>query len=194
MPLLNRKAYHFEAKPADLKPTEEVRVSGACRTPVHAHKRLSSAMAAATRAQGRPARRTAPPRCRSTLPARCPPPPRRASLSPTRQVWVIEATGEVFRSYEAFLSKKGLYEQEVWSCRYTGKGGLTLEQALAAEKKAVAALEAVSAPASSAAQPPLLRRCPCPQCICLTLFRLLWASAAARYRATAGASQPSAPV
>ncbi|PSC69056.1 DDT domain-containing protein [Micractinium conductrix] len=63
-----------------------------------------------------------------------------SDLSPEEQVWVMESTGEVFRSYEAFLQKKELYGQAVFSCRYSGKGSLTLEEALAAEKKAVEGL------------------------------------------------------
>mgnify|MGYP001810882225 CR=1 FL=1 len=55
----------------------------------------------------------------------------------------MESTGEVFRSYEAFLQKKELYGQAVFSCRYSGKGSLTLEEALAAEKKAVEGLAPV---------------------------------------------------
>lgn len=109
------------------------------------------------------------------------------------QVFHIEATGEVFRSYETFLQKKDLYGQvgagrpglpspgmqpparrqasgptsccpcapfreestilcqfmssmqTVWACRYSGKGGMTFEEAQEAEKKAVAALASVRA-------------------------------------------------
>ncbi|KAL4440713.1 hypothetical protein ABPG77_000422 [Micractinium sp. CCAP 211/92] len=63
-----------------------------------------------------------------------------ADLDPEEQVFHIEATGEVFRSYETFLQKKDLYGQTVWACRYSGKGGMTFEEAQEAEKKAVAAL------------------------------------------------------
>ncbi|KAL4457501.1 hypothetical protein ABPG75_012366 [Micractinium tetrahymenae] len=63
-----------------------------------------------------------------------------ADLDPEEQVFHIEATGEMFRSYEAFLHRKELYGQTVWSCRYSGKGGMTFEEAQEAEKKALAAL------------------------------------------------------
>jgi hypothetical protein len=59
-------------------------------------------------------------------------------------VFVVKATGEVFRTYEAYLKQMELYRQAVWSCRYSGKGGLALEEAQEAERKAVAALQAVS--------------------------------------------------
>lgn len=36
--------------------------------------------------------------------------------------------------------------QSVWSCRYSGKGGMTFEEAQEAERKAVAALASVRAP------------------------------------------------
>ena len=95
-----------------------------------------------------------------TLPSRrChrrpPPPPLVAHTScasarlPALQVWVVSATGEVLRSYEAYLQKMDLYKQEVWSCKYTGKGGMSFEDAAECEKKAVAALQAVRAAVSS---------------------------------------------
>lgn len=74
----------------------------------------------------------------AAAPPNCPPP------LPALQVFVIEATGEVFRSYEAFLQKKELYGQPVWSCKYSGRGGMSLEEAQEAEKKALAALASVS--------------------------------------------------
>lgn len=166
MPLLNRKTvYVFDTKPTDLQPDEEARTGPgptqsvapcALQPPgpsLHGHSRLSRTMGAARRPQ---AAHSAAPPPRAAARRRRPPAPAAPAPLPARQVWVIEDTGEVFRSYEAFLSKKGLYEQEVWACRYTGKGGLTLEQALASEKKAVAALEAVSArqgPATRGAAP-----------------------------------------
>lgn len=59
-------------------------------------------------------------------------------------MFVVKATGEVFRTYEAYLKQMELYNTASWSCRYTGKGGLTLEEAQEAEHKAVAALQSVS--------------------------------------------------
>lgn len=94
-----------------------------------------------------------------------PPPPtqqRRCtpdSLPPLPQVWHIESTGEVFRSYEAYLQRMELYKQGVWSCKYTGKGGLTFEEAQQAEAKAVKQLDSVrhwAGPQTAAAPAQLL--------------------------------------
>ncbi|PRW55979.1 DDT domain-containing isoform A [Chlorella sorokiniana] len=62
-------------------------------------------------------------------------------LQPEEEVWHIESTGEAFRSYEAYLQRMELYKQGVWSCKYTGKGGLTFEEAQQAEAKAVKQLD-----------------------------------------------------
>jgi hypothetical protein len=61
------------------------------------------------------------------------------------QLWVVKATGEVYASYEAYLNKAKLYDELVWSCKFTGRGGLTLEDAQASEHKALAALKQVRA-------------------------------------------------
>lgn len=146
MVLLNRKPYPFAGKPDDLQPEEEVR--GA-----HDHR------AGHWRAPGPPHLPVAIQRCllcprwprwgnqagiaAGPVTLRQHRPHRPAHSPPIAQVWVIEATGEAFRSYEAFLQKKELYSQAVWACKYSGKGGLTLEEALEAEKKAAAALAGV---------------------------------------------------
>lgn len=53
------------------------------------------------------------------------------------------------------MQKIKLYDQPMWSCKYSGKGGLTLEEAQAAEHKALTALKAVSRAAMLLAlQPP----------------------------------------
>ncbi|KAL4857865.1 Bromodomain adjacent to zinc finger domain protein 1A [Chlorella vulgaris] len=57
------------------------------------------------------------------------------------QVWVVKSTGEVCRTYEAYLQKMSLYDQPVWSCKYTSKGGMTLDEAQASEHKALGALK-----------------------------------------------------
>ena len=49
----------------------------------------------------------------------------------------------MFRDYENFLSRTKLYEEEVWACKYSSKGGLTYMEAAGEEKKALAALEKV---------------------------------------------------
>lgn len=90
-----------------------------------------------------------PGRRATASPRPCPAPPTQqrrrtpAALPPVPQVWHIESTGEVFRSYEAYLQRMELYKQGVWSCKYTGKGGLTFEEAQQAEAKAVKQLDSV---------------------------------------------------
>ena len=56
---------------------------------------------------------------------------------------MIEASGEIFRSYEVFVAKAELYRKPLWSCRYSGRGGLTFAEAAAEEDKARAALAKV---------------------------------------------------
>ena len=165
MPLLNRKPFEFgPTKPEALGLAAEEEVKSAdqplscCpegprpipdrtlaapggqtlhRCAVTARPGLPAAACGGKRAASPPALRPHPP-----LPA----------LAASLQVFVVKATGEVFRTYEAYLKQIELYRQAVWSCRYSGKGGLTLEEAQEAERKAVAALQAVSRAGSKAAQ------------------------------------------
>ena len=60
------------------------------------------------------------------------------------QVFVIEYSKEVFRDYGAYVKKVELYKKPLWSCKYTGRGALTFEDALAEEQKALASLAKVS--------------------------------------------------
>lgn len=76
-------------------------------------------------------------------------------------MWVVKATGEVCASYEVYLQKVALYDQPVWSCKYTSRGGLQLEDALASERRALAALAAVRA------QGPPVQRIGRARCLCL---------------------------
>lgn len=61
------------------------------------------------------------------------------------QVWVLEASAEVFRDYAAFVKKAELYKKPAWSCKYTGRGGLTFAEAVEEERRALAALAKVRA-------------------------------------------------
>lgn len=56
---------------------------------------------------------------------------------------MIEVTQEVFRDYASYVSRVEAYRKEQWSCKYSGKGGLTYEDALEEEQKALAALAKV---------------------------------------------------
>ncbi len=148
MPLLNRReAWKPLDQPEGLQPDEEVREwSGSLRSAATGRRPppLSIAIcgdgsdASAAGARGRA---RSPPSAHPAANATTAPLP--AALPPLPQVWHIESTGEVFRSYEAYLQRVELYKQGVWSCKYTGKGGLTFEDAQAAEAKAVKQLDSV---------------------------------------------------
>lgn len=44
--------------------------------------------------------------------------------------------GELFTDYDAFIERLFSYQARQWSCSLTGKGGMTLEEALLCESKA----------------------------------------------------------
>jgi len=44
--------------------------------------------------------------------------------------------GELFTDYETFMERLFSYQARQWSCSLTGKGGMTLEEALLCESKA----------------------------------------------------------
>lgn len=56
-------------------------------------------------------------------------------------VFLVRFTGEVFRKYEDYLEKITLYRQKIWTCKVTGKMGMTFEEALASECQAVEKLQ-----------------------------------------------------
>ena len=56
---------------------------------------------------------------------------------------MLELTGEVFATEEARAARQELYASTAWSCKYSGRGGLTFEEARAEERKALAALAKV---------------------------------------------------
>eukprot|EP00897_Mesotaenium_endlicherianum_P005892 jgi/Mesen1/5330/ME000266S04517 len=61
------------------------------------------------------------------------PPP---DLRPGEQVFCIRYTEEVFRDYERYIQKVSMYRQRLWTCKATGKAGLTFEEALLSELEA----------------------------------------------------------
>ena len=71
--------------------------------------------------------------------------PARHAAPPHRppQVFLVEATGEVFRNYSAYVAKAEAYKKSQWACKYSGKGGLTMGEAVEEERKALAALAKV---------------------------------------------------
>ncbi|KAL6520010.1 hypothetical protein OROHE_017153 [Orobanche hederae] len=57
-------------------------------------------------------------------------------LNPTELVFQIRFTKEVFRDYKEYLKRINLYRKRVWTCKATGKGNLTYEEAVVSEGKA----------------------------------------------------------
>ncbi len=62
-------------------------------------------------------------------------PPAR-DLRPEDEVFLCEATKEVFRDYDEFFQRTILCNSLVWSCAITGKANLTYEEAAESERKA----------------------------------------------------------
>jgi bromodomain adjacent to zinc finger domain protein 1A len=65
------------------------------------------------------------------------------SLRPDDEVFLCEATKEVFRDYDEFFQRTILCNSLVWSCAITGKTNLTYEEAVESEKKARKRLGAI---------------------------------------------------
>ncbi|KAJ4462671.1 putative bromodomain adjacent to zinc finger domain protein 1A [Paratrimastix pyriformis] len=64
-------------------------------------------------------------------------------FSDDQEVWFIEMTGEVFTSYEKYLDAIDLYQSSVWSCRHTGRSGLTYQEALDSEQESLEKIESL---------------------------------------------------
>ena len=63
--------------------------------------------------------------------------PLRQALHPDSEVFVIPFTGEVFVSYETYISRLLFYKRRIWSCEATNKEGLTYQEALESETMAL---------------------------------------------------------
>ncbi|KAJ7001072.1 hypothetical protein NC653_011491 [Populus alba x Populus x berolinensis] len=57
-------------------------------------------------------------------------------LEPNELVYQVRFTKEMFRDYEVYLNRINLYRQRFWTCKVSGKGNLTYEEALVSEKHA----------------------------------------------------------
>ncbi|KAL6551902.1 hypothetical protein OROGR_008056 [Orobanche gracilis] len=57
-------------------------------------------------------------------------------LNPTELVFQIRFTKEIFRDYKEYLKRINLYRKRVWTCKATGKGKLTYEEAVVSEGNA----------------------------------------------------------
>lgn len=71
-------------------------------------------------------------------------------LRPEEEVFLCEATKEVFRDYDEFFQRTILCNSLVWSCAITGKTGLTYEEAVESEKKAKKRLGSIPKPLKKA--------------------------------------------
>ncbi|KAJ1796296.1 hypothetical protein LPJ59_003833, partial [Coemansia sp. RSA 2399] len=62
-------------------------------------------------------------------------PPQPTDSNTTRtQGWEVRYTGEVFTEYEKYLDRIAYYRKPVWTCKDSGQGGLTFEQAQLSER------------------------------------------------------------
>ena len=73
--------------------------------------------------------------------APCPPP---EGLKPDEEVYFIQSSGEIVRDYKAYLERMSEYRSKQWSCKYSGKGGLTFDEALEEENKSTDLLKEVT--------------------------------------------------
>ncbi|BAT79144.1 hypothetical protein VIGAN_02196700 [Vigna angularis var. angularis] len=64
-------------------------------------------------------------------------------LEPCESLFRIRFTKEVFRDYNDYLNRLNQYRKRVWTCKVTGKTGLTYEQALVSEKLATAKVQQI---------------------------------------------------
>ena len=70
----------------------------------------------------------------------CPPP---EDLKPDEEVFLIRSTGEIVRDYKTYVEKLTEYRSNQWACKYSGKGGLTFDEALAEERKSTELIKEV---------------------------------------------------
>lgn len=59
------------------------------------------------------------------------------------EFFVVRTTQEAFKTYDEFLSRSHAIRKRQWVCSYTKKGGLTYQEALAAEARVAANLTKV---------------------------------------------------
>ncbi|KAI3451649.1 hypothetical protein Pfo_008314 [Paulownia fortunei] len=64
-------------------------------------------------------------------------------LKPQELVFQIRFTKEIFRSYNEYLKRINLYRKRIWTCKATGKGNLTYEEALVSEEKASKRIQSI---------------------------------------------------
>lgn len=72
------------------------------------------------------------------VPAALPP-----DLKPDEDVFVVSLTGEVFRHYKDYVRTMDEYRSHQWACKFTGKKGLTFQEALLEETSSTNLLKEV---------------------------------------------------
>lgn len=75
--------------------------------------------------------------------------PRLEDCQPSDEVFVVRATGECMRTFEAYTERMQLLRSRVWGCRYTGKAGLTFQEALEEEQRSLLMVAKVRARVAS---------------------------------------------
>eukprot|EP00117_Sycon_ciliatum_P029689 scpid8153/ scgid23581/ Bromodomain adjacent to zinc finger domain protein 1A; Cbp146 len=68
-----------------------------------------------------------------------------ADLDPDEEVFVCQFTKEAFRDYESFFDRTVLCNSLVWTCEYTGRTGLTYQEAVEREERCIQKLSAFPA-------------------------------------------------
>ncbi|KAG7099386.1 hypothetical protein E1B28_001241 [Marasmius oreades] len=65
-----------------------------------------------------------------------------ARSNPNKQVFLLEQTGEIFESYEAYAARMSFYRLKQFQCEVTGKSGLDYFQAVESERQEARTLHA----------------------------------------------------
>ncbi|PAV74426.1 hypothetical protein WR25_02425 isoform E [Diploscapter pachys] len=62
------------------------------------------------------------------------------SVKSDEKIFFLEATNEIFFNYDEFFERTIQLNSTVWTCEYTGRGGLTYFEAVESEKEAIKSL------------------------------------------------------
>lgn len=58
-----------------------------------------------------------------------------SDLKPDEDVFYYKLTNEIFKSYKDYAARMEEYRLKQWSCKFSGKSGLTFREALLEERK-----------------------------------------------------------
>jgi bromodomain adjacent to zinc finger domain protein 1A len=65
-------------------------------------------------------------------------------IKPSDEVFLVRTTGEIVKDYEEYLKKTHMYRLRQWGCYFTGKTGMTYQEALQCEIKSRSLLDKVT--------------------------------------------------